>query len=429
MNALLVRLLPDSALARRLSYQSVLFAIGEGVFITGNAVFFTQIVGLTAAQVGLGLSIAGLVTFVLSVPAGKLADRVGPKRIWSIGAVAGALLYLTYPWIHGFIGFVAIVCGLALVEAAGGAGRGAYTIDVFPREERVRSLAFMRSALNIGFTLGALIGGLALAMHDDDVIRAVPLFTAAILFVNAWLITRLPDAAHDHPAPPAPPAEVVSAGADEIAPAVERPASTSALRNRGFVLLGLMNGVLGTNQVLLNVVIPLWLVTETDAPRTLLAWLFGTNTVLAVLLQVRAARGSETVDGALRATRLCAISFVLSCVLIMVTADTLSWVTILLIWLGHVTITGAELFQSAAAWGFMAELSDPDRRGEYQGAWRLGNQFTWIIGPAAYTWLAMHWGMSGWMLIAGLAVAASAIAHPAARSAERHLQREVVAVR
>ena len=38
--------------------------------------------------------------------------------------------------------------------------------------------------------------------------------------------------------------------------------------------LGLMtaDGVLGTNQVLLNIVIPLWLVEETDAPRVLLAF-------------------------------------------------------------------------------------------------------------------------------------------------------------
>ena len=57
--------------------------------------------------------------------------------------------------------------------------------------------------------------------------------------------------------------------------------------------------MLCTNQVLLNVVIPLWLVEETDAPRVLLAWLFGTNTVMAVFLQVAAARGVD--DGRRRA--------------------------------------------------------------------------------------------------------------------------------
>ena len=53
----IARVLPPTPLARRLSVQSVLFAIGEGTFLTGSAVFFTQIVGLTAGQVGLGLTV------------------------------------------------------------------------------------------------------------------------------------------------------------------------------------------------------------------------------------------------------------------------------------------------------------------------------------------------------------------------------------
>ena len=73
----------------------------------------------------------------------------------------GALSHL--PLIHGFAAFTVLVCALAAVDAAGSAGRGAYTIDIFSREERVRSQAYMRSALNIGFTVGAFLGGLALA--------------------------------------------------------------------------------------------------------------------------------------------------------------------------------------------------------------------------------------------------------------------------
>ena len=86
---------------------------------------------------------------------------------------------------------------LQIVETAGHSGRGAYTLDVFPREERVTSLAYMRAALNVGFTVGALIGGVALAFNNDDVVQAVPLFTAAVLALNALYITRLPDAEHD----------------------------------------------------------------------------------------------------------------------------------------------------------------------------------------------------------------------------------------
>ena len=110
-----------------------------------------------------------------------------------------------------------------------------------------------------------------------------------------------------------------------------------------------LGGVLSTHQVLLNVVIPLWLVEETDAPRVLLAWLFGTNTVMAVLLQVAAARGITTVADSLRAQRRGAFFFVLSCGIVLVTHDTVGWITIALVWLGHVTVTGAELFTPPAS--------------------------------------------------------------------------------
>ncbi len=178
--------------------------------------------------------------------------------------------------------------------------------------------------------------------------------------------------------------------------------------------------MLGTNQVLLNVVIPLWLVEETDAPRVLLAWLFGTNTVLAVLLQVPAARGSETVPGRCAPPGSARGFFVLSCLIVLVTHDTIGWVTIALVWLGHVTVTGAELFQSAGT-GVPSELSDPDRRGEYQGAAQLGGTVGSVVGAGAVHVPRDEWGTPGWLLIAAIVVAAAAVMHPAARAAERHL--------
>ncbi|MGZ4445544.1 MAG: MFS transporter [Nocardioides sp.] len=413
MPTFLDRYLPPTPLARRLSAQSVLYAVGEGFFLTGSAVFFTHVVGLSAAQVGLGLTIAGVVSFFFAVPSGRMADRVGPKRTWALGALVEALVYLAWPWVHGMTAYVATMTVLQLVAGAGGAGRGAYQLDIFSREERVRSLAFMRSALNIGFTIGALMGGLALATDSDHVIRLVPLAAGAVLVVNALLISRLPDAAH-HPAPDQP------APAPSAAP--QQLITPGALRNRAFLALNVCDGVLGTNQVLLNVVIPLWLVQETDAPRVLLAWLFGTNTVLAVLLQVSASRGAETVPGALRAARLSGAFFVLSCLVVLVTHDTVGWVTIALVWLGHVTVTGAELFQSAAHWGLVSELSDPARRGEYQGAARLGGTLGSVWAPAAYTFLAIEWGTPGWLLIGAVVALAVVAIHPAARAAERYLE-------
>ena len=401
------RMLPESRVARRLTVQSVLYAFGDGVFTTGNAVYFTQIVGLTAAQVGLGLSLSGLVVLALAVPMGRVADRFGARRMWALGALLEALLYLSYPFIHGFVAFVLLLSAFSIMETVGGAGRGAYTIGIFPREERVRNQAFLRAALNIGFTLGALGGGLALATDSHDVIRMVPVFTALVLATNAFLISRLPDAQPE---------------AVETKPAIEETRSSpKALKNRGYVATSVLSGIAGTHWILLLVVIPLWLVERTDAPHWVLAWLFGTNTVLAVLFQVSAARGMNTVRGALRGVRLATGFMVVSCFLVAITGDTIGWVSVALLLVGHMTVTGAELFESAATWGFMAELSDPYRRGEYQGVWGLGGRITNILGPAAYTWLALNHGTIGWAVIAATIVLAAALLHPAARSGERFL--------
>ena len=145
--------------------------------------------------------------------------------------------------------------------------------------------------------------------------------------------------------------------------------------------------------------------------------------MLAVLLQVPASRGSETVDGALRAARISTGFMVLSCFVVMVTHDTIGWATIALVWFGHVTVTGAELFQSAGEWGLQAELSDPARRGEYQGVTQLGFTLGSVWAPAAYTFLAMEWGGPGWAVIAAIVVVAAVVIHPAAHAAERHLAR------
>ena len=402
------RNLPPTKLERDLVWQCVLSAFATGTFLTGTAVYFTKIVGLSGAEVGLGMSIAAGVTLLLQLPMGRLADRVGAKPLWALASAVEAALYFAWPLIGGMVGFVLMLSVLAIFETAGRNARNVYRIAVFPREVRVRALAYMRAARNVGYTLGAGASGVALGIGTDAV-ALIPLVTGGLLVLNAVLIAsvlpvitrQVPVVEGDDPTTAAPP----------------------AWRNPGFVVLSVCNGVLSSNQVLLNVVVPLWLVERTDAPPTLLAWLFGTNTVLAVLLQVRASRVADSVDGSLRAVRWSGWAFIVSCALIAWTHETAGWVSILLIWIGHVTITGAELWQSAADWSFTSDLSDHRRLGDYQGVWGLGYQIEPIIFPALYTFLALQVGTPGWIVIALIGVTAAVVAHPAARAAERHLVR------
>jgi hypothetical protein len=195
------------------------------------------------------------------------------------------------------------------------------------------------------------------------------------------------------------------------------------------MLCSLFNGTMWTNQVLLNVVIPLWLVEATDAPHWLLAWLFGTNTVMCIFLPAYTSRGVVTLSDALRSARISGAFFVVSCLITMATHSTAGFVTILLVWLGHVAVTGAELYISGASWAFQAKLMDPERRGEYSGVAEVFSTLGGRWAPALFTLLAMSWHPAalpgaGWLVIAGIAVVAVIGLHPAVRMAERFLQRE-----
>lgn len=403
---------PPSPLAGRLATQSLLFALGEGTFMAGSAVFFTQVVGLTAAQVGLGLTIAGIAAFIAAYPMGRLVDRLGAKRCWSISSAGQAMMFAVWPFIDSFQGYIAMAVVMEVVGALGGVAHGAYTIDVLPPGERVKSRAYMYSALNVGFTLGSLLGIIALGPESLTLLMVVPVFTAVVFLFNAFNITRLPDAPHD------------------LKTTEERKVKlpgVGPMRNVGWLAVSFFTGVLWTNQVVLNIVIPLWLVEKTDAPWVVLSLLFGTNTVMCIFLPLAAARGVKDVRTALRAIRISTVFFVVSCIITLSTHETIGWVTIALFFAGHVTLTGAELFLSAASWTFEAELMDPRRRGEYQGAAELSGTLGRVWAPAAFTFLAMNWGAIGWLIIGASITVAAAALHPSTTVARRFLERHVPA--
>ena len=403
---------PPTPLAGRLAGQSLLFSTGEGAFLAGSAVFFTQAVGLSGAQIGLGLTLAGVAAFLAAYPLGRLADRIGPKRAWAISAAGQGAMYAVWPFIDNFAGYLAMAVVMEVVGSLGGAAHGAYTIDVLPPAERVRSRAYMYSALNVGFTLGALLCGIVLAFESVALLNLIPVLSMLAFVTNAWFITRLPKAPHD------------------LKTAEERRARVPGpgpLRNIGWLSTAFFGGVMWTNQVLLHLVIPLWLVQRTDAPWVIVAFLFGTNTVMCIVLPMAAARGIKDNATALRAVRISALFFVVTCAITLATHETVGVLTIVLFFVGHVTLTGGELFLSASSWTFEAELMDPRRRGEYQGASELGGTLGRVWAPAVYTFLALSWGAAGWVVIAAIVTVAAIALHPSVRHARAFIEQHVPA--
>ena len=298
---------PPSTLAGRLSVAVADLRLGEGTFLAGSAVFFTLVVGLSLGEVGIGLTIAAIASFVVAVPMGKLVDHFGPKRMWSLSAVLQGALFAVWPFIDSFPGYVAMAVVMEVVGDPGRHGpRRLRHRRAAPRGAgRVAGLHVLRAQRRLQPRRGC-IGVVAIAFGTDALRWATGAERRAVPGQQRQRSCGCPTprttcaATSRARSRRASPRSATAAGS----PSPPSPAS------------------LWTNQVLLHTVIPLWLVTETDAPRVLVALLFGTNTLMCIVLPRLASRGIQDIGTALRAMRLSTVFFVLTCVITLSTHET-----------------------------------------------------------------------------------------------------------
>ena len=351
--------------------------------------FFTVVVGLSLGEVGIGLTIAAIASFLVAVPMGKLVDHFGPKRMWSLSAVMQGALFFAWPFIDSFPEYVALAVVHGGRRDPGRDGPRRVHIDVLPPSERVESRAYMYSALNVGFSLGAFVG--AGPSPSAPTCCAGAVLTARCFLVNAAAITP---AARRHARSPRQRAPREGEG--------PRPRSATAAGWRSPPYRCAVDQP-GDPQHRHPAVAGRPRPTPRGAGRGAVRHQHGHVHLPAPAGGARR-QGRRT---ALRAMRVSALFFVLSCVITLSTHETVGWVTIALFFLGHVVLTGAELFLSAAGWTLEAELMDPRRRGEYQGAAELGGTLGRVWAPAVYV-PRDELGRLGWLVIAGIVVAAAA---------------------
>ncbi|MBV1853389.1 MFS transporter [Catellatospora tritici] len=377
-------LIPPAGLTRKLATQNLLFGIGQGTFLTGSAVFFTQVVGLRPHEIGIGLSAAAATALVTSVPLSALADRFGSQRMWVSGVTLQGLLFAVWPLARGFWTFLVAMIALELVGTVAQAGRNVYLMESLTPENRVRTQAFSRSWLNVGWSLGAGLAALALAIDTLPAYYSLVLVNSVVLLGNAVFISRLPAPEHAR-----------SGSAPTTRP-------WAVFADRPFLAVTAVCAVLASYITIEMEVAPLWLLQHTDAPRWWLGVLTVTNTLMATTMQVAMTRGSHTIGGAVRSLRLGAVAAMLGCPVYLLAGGASGMLTLALLLLATVLLTLSELWQSAGAWTMMAELPPADQRGAYVGAFKMGGSMQNMLAPAALISLAVSTGGWGWLAISGL---------------------------
>ncbi|WP_222852462.1 MFS transporter [Streptomyces piniterrae] len=93
-------LLLESGPQRKLALAGFVNQLGTAAFLTTVPLYAHQVIHLSIGQVGLGLSVAGVVGLIAGIPVGHLADRRGPRDIFVITLLIQALSMLSLLFAH-----------------------------------------------------------------------------------------------------------------------------------------------------------------------------------------------------------------------------------------------------------------------------------------------------------------------------------------
>jgi MFS family permease len=389
---------------RLLALAQLSNSVGDGAYYTTSALYFTQVIGLAPARVGLGLTVGWAVGSLAGVPLGRLADRRGARGTAVLLALATGLAVASFTLVRGFVPFVLVACGYAAAQSGLAAARQALLAGLVPAGERTRLLARLQATLNAGLAVGAGLGGLALHAGSRAAYLGVFLVDAVSFLVCALLLVGLP----------------------RLASRAGRPRGNGlgVLRDRPYALVALLNTVLLLRLPLLSLVLPLWITERTAAPAWLVSALFVLNTAAVTAFQVRAARGVTGLASATRAVRRSGWVMCAACAVFALSAGASPWMAAGALMLGAVLQVAAEMAQSAGSWQLSFDLAPADRVGEYQGLFGTGVTVARTLGPLALTWLLIEWGTPGWLLLGAAMIAASHAMGPAARRAATSLERQ-----
>ncbi|MFJ6776725.1 MFS transporter [Kitasatospora sp. NPDC091257] len=398
------RLLPADPLLRRLALMSLVNTVGNGLFVTVGVLFLTRSVGLTPGRIALGLSAAGVCGVFAGLPMGRLADRVGSKRLLMVVGPLEALAVVGYAFVHSFAAFVALACAATVLERGAAAVRSALIARTLPAESQVRSRSLLRSVMNAGLVVGS--GGAALALQSDSYagyVTVMVLDAASFLGATA-LLAGLP-------------VRDLTVGRDGAPEAAA--GRRTVLRDRRYLLVTVLHALLELQLPVLTVGIPLWVVLATDAPAAVVAAVSVVNCLLVVVFQVRASRDVDDVPSAARACARGGLLLAGGCLLYAAAQSGPAAVATAAILVGALVHSLGELLTSAGGWTLSLDLADPRSHGEYQGVFMSGQAAAHVIGPLVISLTVVDHGVVGWAVLAGVFVLAGAALPAAVRYAEQ----------
>jgi MFS family permease len=390
----LMSLVPESRTQRTYLLATLINMYGIGLILTAMTLYAIKVVHLTAQNSGVALTIAGLVGLLAAMPMGTLADRRGPRDVNRLAMVLMAVAGVSFVlFAHDFAGYLFA----AIVQASALSASVTADVALLRRvggEEATTFRAQMQAVLNLGISLGVATCGVAIQLNTANAYRALFFGQALTSLIGVAVLGRLPKYG---PLPGAHEESVVA-----------------VLKDRAFVGYTVLSGAMYMQYFVLALLLPVWVVYHTHAPRWSVSAFVIINTVLVVLFQVRIGKTVQTIKQGGAAIRRAGVIFLVSCSAMGLATGIPGWAALLLLAAAAVLHTYGELWASSGTFALDFGLAPEHAQGQYQGLVGMGNGAGQALSPFVLIGLVLAGGRLGfvvlgaWFTLLGLAAPAVA---------------------
>lgn len=154
------------------------------------SLYLTNIEGFTLPQVGWIMSCFGLGSLVGTYIGGRLTDTIGFYKVILASLFLGGLGFVLLQYIDTFNAFC---LGIFLLTVMADAGRPAIFVaaDTYSKPgNTTRSITLIRLAINLGFSVGPLMGGLIIANFSYSSLFWIDGISCIIASVGVFLLLK-----------------------------------------------------------------------------------------------------------------------------------------------------------------------------------------------------------------------------------------------
>lgn len=322
------------------------------------ALYLTTRLHEDAATAGLILTFYGLGGLITAPLIGKLSDKIGSLTVMKISLFFSGVILIFYPFITGFPLLLAVTLLWAIINEAFRPAVMSLISYIAPPDKRRTAFAMNRLVINLGMSIGPVAAGF-LAQLNFSIIFYVDAATAILagLFLTFYPVSHKIDR-------------------DEIEKEVVKLQSHTGTVLKDLRFLFFLLAITPATMVIFQHlgVLPLYLVKDLHFQTSTFGLLTAVNTVLIIFIEVplntAMTQWSEKKSLALGALLIGigfgATAFAGSVILLIIT---------IVIW------TFGEMILFPASSAFAAEISPPNRRGEYMGYFQMSFSLAFTLGP------------------------------------------------